>query len=115
MNIQNHCRQATAQLWVPTDLPCFAGHFPDQPILPGVMQLDWAIQLANNLWPNETQISHFAGCARLKFKAPVLPNSLLTLALELNSDESRQQPPTIAFALRSATQTLTTARLLYRD
>jgi 3-hydroxymyristoyl/3-hydroxydecanoyl-(acyl carrier protein) dehydratase len=33
------------QLALPQDHPAFAGHFPIQPILPGVVQLDWAVQL----------------------------------------------------------------------
>jgi acyl-coenzyme A synthetase/AMP-(fatty) acid ligase/3-hydroxymyristoyl/3-hydroxydecanoyl-(acyl carrier protein) dehydratase len=31
---------------VPSDLSCFPGHFPDRPVVPGVLQLDWALALA---------------------------------------------------------------------
>ena len=59
------------ELRVPPTLAHFAGHFPGLPILPGVVQVDWAIRLA---------AEHVAGaCARsasidrLKFMAPVPP------------------------------------------
>jgi len=29
------------ELAVAPDLPCFEGHFPGVPVLPGVVQLDW--------------------------------------------------------------------------
>jgi len=31
---------------VPPDLSCFPGHFPGSPMVPGVLQLDWALGLA---------------------------------------------------------------------
>ncbi len=34
------------QLEVPADLTWFDGHFPDDPILPGVAQIGWAIAFA---------------------------------------------------------------------
>lgn len=40
--IERSCR-------VPPDLSCFAGHFPDVPVVPGVLQLDWALELAAEL------------------------------------------------------------------
>ncbi len=108
MDVQADSVQAQSFLWVPPDLPCFAGHFPDQPILPGVMQLEWAVQLASILWPQQAAANRFAGTVRVKFKAPVLPNGVLSLTLH-------KTPTSISMTLRSATEALTSARLLYRD
>ncbi len=33
-------------LALPLDLACFADHFPDAPVLPGVLQIGWALELA---------------------------------------------------------------------
>lgn len=33
-------------LELPLDLACFAEHFPDAPVLPGVLQVGWALELA---------------------------------------------------------------------
>jgi len=56
----------------------FAGHFPGWPILPGVVQLDWALTLAQ---------AHLdlgggaAGAVQVKFKRPLRPGDRLTLRL----------------------------------
>ena len=38
-------QKAHALVFVPPSLPCFAGHFLGQPLLPGVIQLQWALSL----------------------------------------------------------------------
>lgn len=106
--------EATSCLWVAPDLPCFAGHFPGQPILPGVMQLEWGARLANRLWPNHAPTTAFAGSTRVKFKAPITPDCLLQLSLVLNATNPAKQERSISLAVRSSTAQLTTAQLLYR-
>src|SRR5262249_28170654 len=34
---------------VPEDLSCFPGHFPELPVVPAVLQLDWAMDLVADL------------------------------------------------------------------
>jgi len=64
------------------DSPWFAGHFPGQPVLPGVVQVDWAIMLAADLG---VDLKKFAGIPRVKFSSLVLPNCRLRLILEKTS------------------------------
>jgi 3-hydroxymyristoyl/3-hydroxydecanoyl-(acyl carrier protein) dehydratase len=74
--------RADLELRVPEDLACFAGHFPGLPILPGVVQIDWAVRLAR---PRLGLGGEFIGMENLKFLSIVRPGALLTLALELAS------------------------------
>jgi len=55
---------------VPADHPAFAGHFPGQPIVPGVVLVDRAILLAGPL-PGVCRI------ASAKFFSPVGPGETL--------------------------------------
>ncbi|MBL8446840.1 MAG: hypothetical protein JNJ44_05425 [Zoogloeaceae bacterium] len=64
---------------VPADLPAFAGHFPGQPIVPGVVILDRALGYVAS-WvpapPASWQI------AQAKFLAPAGPGDTLRFRLE---------------------------------
>lgn len=67
-----------AQLLVTPDLAGFAGHFPDFPILPGVVQLDWAVHYAQEFLLLDEPVVRVE---RLKFTCPISPNTPLQLSL----------------------------------
>ncbi|EEA00472.1 AMP-dependent synthetase and ligase [Burkholderia sp. H160] len=75
-------------LRVPQSLVHFAGHFPGLPILPGVVQVDWAARLAAGHWPRVRQV---ASVDRLKFMAPVSPGAVLELTLAYDVARRRVQ------------------------
>ncbi len=63
---------------IPTDHPAFAGHFPGQPILPGVLLLQRVMNLA------QAELGRsLAVCAlrNVKFSAPVMPGNWLRIEL----------------------------------
>ena len=64
---------------VPVDHPAFAGHFPGQPIVPGVVLLDQAILFAEQLIG--VSVAQWQ-IGNAKFLSPVEPGEELTFALE---------------------------------
>jgi 3-hydroxymyristoyl/3-hydroxydecanoyl-(acyl carrier protein) dehydratase len=78
--------QVTLDLDLPADLPCFFGHFPNFPVLAGVVQLDWAMRLgAAHLACGEPSATDF----RVKFKRVIVPGNPLTLALRHDAARGR--------------------------
>ncbi len=78
--------QLVLLLDVPADLPCFLGHYPDLPILPGVVQIDWVMQLAvRHLQCGQPSATDF----RIKFKRLIAPCA--PLALTLRHDKVRHR------------------------
>jgi 3-hydroxymyristoyl/3-hydroxydecanoyl-(acyl carrier protein) dehydratase len=66
------------ELVVPADLLYFDGHFDVAPVLPGVVQVDWAIHYgALHLG----QTGAFAGIAALKFQQMIRPGQPVRLEL----------------------------------
>ena len=69
---------AELQLKIPHDLVYFRGHFPGAPIVPGVVQIKWALELAGRyLGAGGT----FAGVDALKFQQVIHPGASVTLSL----------------------------------
>ena len=77
----------TAELDVDPDLPLFQGHFPDYPVLPGVIIMEALAQAASFclLIAPELQgsLGFFAGIDKAKFRHQVKPGDVLTLEAEI--------------------------------
>lgn len=65
------------QLFIPDDLTFFAGHFPSIAIVPGVVQVDWAISCAGLELAEVEKLT----IKKLKFQRPMLPGISLKLNL----------------------------------
>ncbi|MDQ3201554.1 MAG: acyl-CoA synthetase family protein [Pseudomonadota bacterium] len=92
------------QIAVPPDLAYFSGHFPQTPVLPGVVQVDWALNLAQRLMALPGK---FAGMEVLKFQQLVRPGD--EIQLHLRFDASRNK---LYFSYRNETATCSSGRIL---
>lgn len=65
----------------------FQGHFPGQPVMPGVLILEAMAQVGGvaMLYPDENRgkLAYFAGMERVKFRKPVVPGDQLRMVAEL--------------------------------
>jgi acyl-coenzyme A synthetase/AMP-(fatty) acid ligase len=100
--------QAALSLEIVPQLRVFDGHFPGLPVLPGVVQLDWAIAFARKAFPDLPR--HMLRAEQLKFQLPVLPPVRLDLALDWDAD-ARQ----LAFRYSSQKGVHATGRLCFGD
>lgn len=73
---------------VPEALLYFRGHFPNFAILPGIVQLDWAIKFAAQYLAHG---SAAPGTIRIKFRKPIRPNHRVTLTLKYVRARNRIQ------------------------
>ena len=77
-NVAAEAAEVTLQLDLPADLPCFRGHYPGFPVLAGVVQIDWVMQVAGtHLQCDRRSATDF----RIKFKRIIVPGTPLTLML----------------------------------
>jgi 3-hydroxymyristoyl/3-hydroxydecanoyl-(acyl carrier protein) dehydratase len=94
---------ATYRLRVPPALEHFRGHFPGFPILPGIVQLDWAVRLGRRHFQGleeSTAVDNF------KCQALVFPDAELTL--ELRRDETG-----LHFRYYDARRTYSSGKILF--
>ena len=65
----------------------FQGHFPQQPIMPGVLQVEALAQLAGVLlfhnMKDSGSIGFFRGVENVKFRKPVVPGDQLRLEVQV--------------------------------
>lgn len=70
--------------------PFFNGHFPSQPIMPGVLIIEALAQAAGVLGfksqekkPKDGYLYYFVGADNVRLRRPVVPGDCLTLAAEI--------------------------------
>jgi len=93
------------ELVVPLDLAHFTGHFPQTPVLPGVVQIDWAQQLAHRLIKDLPP--RFCGMEVLKFQQLVRPGDQLQLTLRFDAARGK-----LYFAFRNGESPCSSGRVL---
>ncbi|MDR1413629.1 MAG: bifunctional UDP-3-O-[3-hydroxymyristoyl] N-acetylglucosamine deacetylase/3-hydroxyacyl-ACP dehydratase [Puniceicoccales bacterium] len=74
--------------------PYFTGHFPGQPVMPGVLQIEAMAQAAGILMLNlanlENQIAYFMSCDKVKFRHAVTPGDQLEIYVKLTKQRAHK-------------------------
>jgi 3-hydroxyacyl-[acyl-carrier-protein] dehydratase len=67
--------------------PFFGGHFPTEPVMPGVLIIEAMAQTTAVLLLNKPdmrgKIGYFAGMNKVKFRSKVVPGNLLRMEIEV--------------------------------
>lgn len=79
--------RAVAKKCVSYNEPYFAGHFPKEPVMPGVLLIEALAQTGAvailAMEENKGKIAYFAGIQNAKFKQKVVPGDVLILETEI--------------------------------
>ena len=80
-------RKCIGQKNISINEPYFQGHFPNRPVMPGVLQVEAMAQVASILMmripENAGKIGYFMSCDKVKWRRPVVPGDVLTIEMEL--------------------------------
>ena len=67
--------------------PCFEGHFPGQPVFPGVLQLEAMAQTAgimlNKVLKSEGKVAYYLGVDQAKFRRMVKPGDQIRMEIKI--------------------------------
>ena len=87
-------RRATGIKNVTVDEPFFQGHFPGNPVMPGVLIVEamaqvGAVLLLRGVPDRDRKLVYFAGIDRAKFRRPVTPGDQVRFEVEVLKLRSR--------------------------
>lgn len=102
----NEGRHIHLEVFVSSGIEHFRGHFPGFGVLPGVVQIDWAVRLARHFFQIPTHT--FRGMEQIKFQAMVLPEMTLQLVLDWDSNLGR-----LSFAYQEGFKKYASGRLVW--
>ena len=95
---------AVLEMKIPPTLRVLEGHFPNTPVVPGIAQVDWAVNWAREAFGFKGNLSRVEV---LKFQALMMPGHEVKLALDWNPEKS-----TVTFKFTSETATYSSGRVV---
>jgi 3-hydroxymyristoyl/3-hydroxydecanoyl-(acyl carrier protein) dehydratase len=98
--------EAELELEIPADLEYFRGHFDGAPVVPGVVQLKWAIEAARRHLHAGGEL---AGMEAVKFQHVLTTGAVATLTLKWIAADGK-----LYFSYGSASARFSSGRLLFR-
>lgn len=96
--------EVTLSLEITPELAWFEGHFPDQPVLAGIIQVHWAAEVASALYGLAGPPQHIK---RLKFSNVIVPPRTVELVVAKHGISEVQ------FTMRSGDQQHAQGRLVF--
>lgn len=99
-----HGGRVSLSLDVRPELAWFRGHFPGQPVLPGIIQLHWAVQVTNAVFGSAGVPQQIK---RLKFSNVIVPPRVVELELERHGEREVQ------FSITSDTRQHSQGRIVF--
>ncbi|WP_025820948.1 ApeI family dehydratase [Shewanella marina] len=97
----------TWTLFIDANSPSFNGHFQQQPILPGVTQLDWAVRLGCQTYGYPIEVAQLEV---LKFQQLLLPNMEVQLTIEHQPHKGK-----MIFSYHQDEQRFASGRIVIKD
>lgn len=80
-------KRAVGRKCVTYNEPFFIGHFPEEPVMPGVLIIEALSQVGAvvclSLEDNKGKNAYFGGINKARFRNKIFPGDVLTLAVEL--------------------------------
>lgn len=100
----------TLSLVIKESITWFAGHFPEQAVLPGVVQVHWATQLAKLVFKHycEEKVPCFKAANNVKFKTMIMPGQKIDLVLRYDEAKSA-----VRFSYRTADDEFSTGVIVF--
>lgn len=98
---------AELKLEIPAELEYLKGHFPGVPIVAGVIQVKWAIELARRYLEAGSEL---LGLDVLKFQQLMRPGAIVTLELEWDASAGK-----LRFSYHSDAMRFSSGRILFRQ
>ncbi|MBS1213497.1 MAG: AMP-dependent synthetase [Proteobacteria bacterium] len=106
LSLRREGESLALDLRVPERLAYLPGHFPGTPIVPGVVQIQWAVHFAREYLGLELPFGHMEV---VKFKDLLLPGQQLTLLLRYQAESGK-----VKFSFRAGDREFSSGRLYFR-
>ena len=86
-NTESSATEIWAELFINADHKIFKGHFPNQPVVPGVCMMQMIKEIVENVLDKQTNLVH---AADMKFLAVIDPtkNNLVQATIKYSTDET---------------------------
>lgn len=104
---QNGLDEMTATVTTDESSPWYSGHFPGDPILPGVAQLDMVVEVISALRQEKFSVSSLS---RVKFRKPIRPGEFLDIHVATD-----KKPDRYVFQITSGQESVSSGMMIFNN